>query len=62
MLDAIVHGDWDAVTAHFDGVMQKKLPPDELASSWQAYPQAFGAYESHGNPQDVPVGNLTVVN
>ena len=62
MLDAIVHGDWGAVTAHFDSLMLKRLPPDELASSWDDYQQAFGAYQSHGDPEDVPVGNLTVVN
>jgi hypothetical protein len=62
MLDAIIRGDFATATAHFDSLMQQKLTPDELASSWATYQEAFGNYQSHGNPQDVPRGDLTVVN
>ncbi|MFC9294079.1 DUF3887 domain-containing protein [Streptomyces sp. NPDC057011] len=61
-LDAIVKGDFAAATAHFDATMRKALTPDTLAKSWDAYQDEFGRYQSHGEPEDVPFGELTVVN
>jgi len=62
MLDAIAHKDWGTVTAHFDSRMLKKVSPDKLAAGWDQYQQLFGAYQSHGDPKDVPVREVTVVN
>jgi len=62
ILDAITRGDFDAATARFDDQMKRKLPPQDLASSWRTYQEAFGTYQTHGGPQDVPLGDLTVVN
>jgi Protein of unknown function (DUF3887) len=42
--------------------MKQKLTPEDLSSSWTTYQEAFGKYQSHGAPQDVPLGELTVVN
>ena len=61
-LDAIIRGDFTTVTAHFDGLMTQKLSPQQLGSAWSTYQEALGAYQSHGDPQDVAVGGLTVVN
>ncbi|WP_169811261.1 DUF3887 domain-containing protein [Nocardia anaemiae] len=60
-LDAIVRADFTAATSHFDDAMKKKLPSGNLSSSWTAYQGAFGRYQSHGDPQDVTRGDLTVV-
>lgn len=62
ILDSIVRGDSNSATAHFDPTMQQKLSPQALASAWAEYQQQFGAYQSDGDPQDVPRGDLTVVN
>ncbi len=62
ILDSIVRGDSNSATAHFDPTMQQKLTPQALTSAWTEYQQQFGTYQSHGDPQDVPRGDLTVVN
>lgn len=62
LLDAVVRGDFPAVTTHFDSNMQQKLTPEQLASAWTEYQQYLGNYQSHGDAQDVPRGHLTVVN
>ena len=61
-LDAVARGDFAAVTAHFDTTMTQALTPEALASAWDTYQHAFGTYQSHGDPRDVPLGDLTVVN
>jgi hypothetical protein len=61
-LDALVRGDFASVTAHFDITMSQTLTPEALASAWDTYQHAFGTYQSHGDPHDVPLGALTVVN
>jgi hypothetical protein len=61
-LEAIVRRDFDSATAHFDSTMQEKLPPKTLATAWDQYQQQFGTYGSHGAPQDVQRGDITVVN
>lgn len=62
IFDAIVRGDNSAATAHFDSQMQEKLSPQALGSAWKDYQQLLGAYQSHGDPEQVPRGDLTVVN
>lgn len=42
--------------------MKQQLTPEALASTWTTYQEAFGKYLSHGAPQDVLLGELTVVN
>lgn len=61
-LDAIVQGDFAAAVTHFDTTMQQQLPPEGLEAAWTTYQQQFGSYQSHGDPDDVAVGDLTVVN
>ncbi|MGB6209927.1 DUF3887 domain-containing protein [Mycobacterium sp.] len=62
MLDAIVQGNFDCVTTHFDSLMRQKLTSQALASAWSEAQQVLGNYQSHGDPEDVPRGDLTVVN
>lgn len=62
ILEAVVRGDDAAVTAHFDTDLKEKLPPDKVAASWVTYQQTLGNYQSHGGPQQIPRGDLTVVN
>ena len=61
-LDHIVAGDFVAAAAPFHPTLQKRLPPNMLGQAWSAYQQLQGGYQSHGDPQDTPRGDLTVVN
>ncbi|TDZ78252.1 hypothetical protein DE4585_04088 [Mycobacteroides salmoniphilum] len=61
-LDQIVQGDNAAATAHFDQTMADMLSAPALGQAWITYQQLLGAYQSHGDPQDVQRGELTVVN
>jgi hypothetical protein len=61
-LDDIVRGDYPAAVAPFDERMHKMLTDKALGQAWSTYQQQFGAYQSHGDPQDVPHGDITVVN
>jgi hypothetical protein len=61
-LDDIVAGNYPAAVVPFDARMQKMLTPKTLGQAWDTYQKQFGAYQSHGDPQDVPHGDLTVVN
>ena len=60
--DSIVQGDDTAVTARFDPTMQSALSAPALGQAWTTYQQTLGSYQSHGDPQDVQRGDLTVVN
>jgi Protein of unknown function (DUF3887) len=62
ILDEIVRGDYAAATTSFDAQMHQKVSTQLLADSWKSYQQTLGAYESHGDPQQVPHGDLTIVN
>jgi hypothetical protein len=61
-IDDIVAGNYAAVTVHFDPTLQKMLPAKALGQAWSTYQQSFGAYQSHGDPEDTARGDLTVVN
>jgi len=60
-LNDIVHGNFTAATGRFDTAVRQQLPPDALAGAWKTYQEQFGRYLSHGEPQDVARGDLTVV-
>jgi hypothetical protein len=62
ILDAIVRGDSTTATAHFDRTMRQELTPDKLASNRDTYQQILGSYQSHGDPRQIPLGHLTIVN
>ncbi|UCZ60297.1 DUF3887 domain-containing protein [Mycolicibacterium phocaicum] len=61
-IDDIAAGNYAAVTARFDPELQKRLSPKVLQQVWDGYQRTFGAYQSHGGPEDTPRGDLTVVN
>lgn len=61
-LDEIVRGDFPAATAEFNPTMQRMLPNQALQQSWDLYQQVFGAYLSHGAPENIEQGDVTVVN
>jgi len=61
-IDDIAAGNYAAVTARFDPELQKRLPPKSLQQVWDGYQRTFGAYQSHGDPEDNPRGDLIVVN
>jgi Protein of unknown function (DUF3887) len=61
LLDAITRGDFASATANFDTELQRKLSAQALSQAWTQYQQLYGAYQSHGNPQHVQKGDLTVV-
>jgi hypothetical protein len=60
-LDKIVNGA-DGVTAGFDPTMQQHLSAEGVAANWEAYQGQFGDYQSHGDPEDLTRGEITVVN
>lgn len=61
-LDEIVRGDYPAAAADFNPTMQSLLPTQALQQSWELYQQVFGAYQSHGAPENIQRGDVTVVN
>ncbi|KRD14256.1 hypothetical protein ASE48_04355 [Mycobacterium sp. Root265] len=61
-LDEIVRGDYPAAAADFNPTMQSLLPTQALQQSWDLYQQVFGAYQSHGVPENIQRGDVTVVN
>lgn len=61
-LDHIVQGDDVAASAPFDATVKPLLSAKALGQAWTTYQQEFGAYQSHGDPQDIQRGELTVVN
>ena len=61
-IDDIAAGNYAAVTARFDPELQKRLSPKALQQVWDGYQRTFGAYQSHGGPEDTLRGDLTVVN
>ena len=62
ILDYVTQGDFDSATAIFDEKLQESLTPQAMSATWDQYQRQFGPYQSHGDPQDVPRGDLTVVN
>jgi len=61
-LDEIVRGDYPAAAADFNPTMQSLLPTPALQQSWDLYQQVFGVYQSHGVPENIQRGDVTVVN
>ncbi|OHT67532.1 hypothetical protein BKG66_22965 [Mycobacteroides chelonae] len=61
-LDQIVQGNNAAATAHFDPTMADMLSAPALGQSWITYQELLGTYQSHGEPEDIRRGELTVVN
>src|SRR5579875_2186585 len=62
LLNHVIQCEYSAVTTHFDDQMRQKLTAQQLGSAWRAYQQTLGSYQSHGDPEDVRRGELTVVN
>ncbi|MFD3540412.1 DUF3887 domain-containing protein [Streptomyces sp. NPDC058662] len=60
-LDEVLSDDFAAVSARFDEELREQASPEFLATSWEDYQQAFGAYRSHGEPEQVRTGAQTVV-
>lgn len=60
-LDEVLRDDFAAVSARFDEALRSQASPEFLAKSWKDYQEAFGAYQSHGNPEQVPFSEGTVV-
>ncbi|HET9254750.1 MAG TPA: DUF3887 domain-containing protein [Pseudonocardiaceae bacterium] len=61
-LSNIVSGNDAAVIGDLDPDMHQLLSADALAQYWTAFQQKFGTYQSHGQPDVIPRGELTVVN
>ena len=51
-----------AATAAFTPAMVQIAPAATLDQDWKRYQQLLGNYQSHGQPQDLPQGAMTVVN
>jgi hypothetical protein len=62
VLDKIVAGDYNGARANFDAVMNEQLPAERLGQAWGAYQQLFGGFRSHGTPEVLSRGQLSVVN
>ncbi|WP_162460260.1 MULTISPECIES: DUF3887 domain-containing protein [unclassified Mycolicibacterium] len=61
-IDDIAGGNFAAVAARFDPALKKRLTANALEQVWSTYQRTFGAYQSHGDAEDTPRGDLTVVN
>ncbi|SIB34813.1 Uncharacterised protein [Mycobacteroides abscessus subsp. abscessus] len=61
-LDQIVQGNNEAATAYFDQTMADMLSAPALGQAWITYQELLGTYQSHGEPEDIRRGALTVVN
>lgn len=51
-----------AATTDFSPAMAQTLPAPALAQQWARYQNLLGNYQTHGQPQDLTQGELTVVN
>jgi hypothetical protein len=62
VIEDLVAGRWDSITAQFDSTMRTGLPADALAAAWAQIVGASGAFEAHGEPAVSRMGDITVVN
>lgn len=60
-LDEVLRDDFAAVSSRFDEALRSQASPEFLAKSWKDYQEAFGAYRSHGDPEQVSLREGTVV-
>lgn len=52
--DQLAENDWEAVRADFDDDMTEKLTGDLLVTAWEQVTASKGAYESRGEPEQIP--------
>lgn len=62
VINNLASGNVAAATTDFSPAMTKGLPAENLAQTWKHYQDVLGNYQSHGQPNDVAQGPLTVVN
>jgi hypothetical protein len=62
VLNNLVVNKAEAAIADFTPAMARTLPAANLSQKWKRYQEVLGDYRSHGQPQDVAQGPLTVVN
>lgn len=52
--DQLAANDWAAVRADFDDNMTEKLTEELLVAAWEQVTGSRGAYESRGEPRQIP--------
>ena len=60
LVDDVAAGNFAAITSHFDAKMAPNYSGKQLAQDWQGFQQAFGDYESHGEPKETKRGTVTI--
>lgn len=62
VVDNLAGSNVAAATTDFSPAMAQMLPAANLTQKWKHYQEVLGDYRSHGQPQDIAQGPLTVVN
>jgi hypothetical protein len=62
VIEDLVSGRWAQVTERFDPTMRDGLSEDALAAAWAQIVGTAGAFESHGLPEAVRAGDMTITN
>lgn len=62
VIDDLVAGRWQLVSARFDPTMRENLSDDALAAAWAQIVATSGAFESHGDPVVTRAADVTITN
>lgn len=62
IIDDLVSGRWVSIAEQFDPAMRDGLSEDALAAAWTQVVGLSGALESHGEPEVLRAGDVTVTN
>lgn len=62
VIDDLVSGRWASIAEQFDPAMRDGLSEDALAAAWTQVVGLAGALESHGEPEVLRAGDVTVTN
>ncbi len=60
VIDDLVAGRWQLVSARFDQTMRENLSDDALAAAWAQIVATSGAFESHGDPVVTRAADVTI--
>ncbi|WP_433869252.1 DUF3887 domain-containing protein [Saccharopolyspora sp. CA-218241] len=62
VIDDLASGQWPRIAEQFDPAMRDGLSEDALAAAWTQVVAMSGALESHGEPEVLRAGDVTVTN
>lgn len=62
VVERLVAGEFAKIREDFDETMTRGLSERKLREGWAQYQSMFGRYKSHGEPEVIKRGPITVVN